>query len=93
MPEPDVRNAVNGFELYRANIAATMAAPAVRRTAVPVQVLAPRDDSFVGVALQRCAAPLVDNLVVREIDGGHWVVRHRPELVAGLVRAFVRVHG
>jgi len=93
VPPPVVRDAVNGLELYRANIGETMAAPAERRTAVPVQVLAPRADSFVGVALQRSAAPFVDNLVVREIDGGHWVVRHRPELVAGLVRAFVRVHG
>ena len=93
VPPPVVRDAVNGLELYRANIAEAMAAPAVRRTAVPVQVLAPRDDSFVGVALQRSAASFVDNLTVREIDGGHWVVRHRPELVAGLVRAFVRAHG
>ncbi len=90
VPRPVVRDAVNGLELYRANIAATMGAPAIRRTAVPVQVLAPRRDSYVSVALQRSAAPFVDDLTVREIDGGHWVVRHRPELVAGLVRAFVR---
>jgi pimeloyl-ACP methyl ester carboxylesterase len=90
IPRPVVRNAVNGLELYRANITQAMAAPAVRRTAVPVQVLAPRHDSYVTVALQRSAAPFVDDLTVREIDGGHWVVRHRPELVAGLVRAFVR---
>ena len=32
MPPPVVRDAVNGLELYRANIAATMAAPAIRRT-------------------------------------------------------------
>ena len=41
-------------------------------------------------ALQRSAAPFVDDFTMREIDGGHWVVRHRPELVADPVRAFVR---
>jgi pimeloyl-ACP methyl ester carboxylesterase len=90
VPPPVVQNAVNGLELYRANIAATMAAPVERRTGVPVQVIAPRQDSYVTVALQRSAAPFAENLTVREIDGGHWVVRHRPDLVAELVRAFVR---
>jgi pimeloyl-ACP methyl ester carboxylesterase len=89
MPPPVVRDAVNGLELYRANIAATMATPAIRRTAVPVQVLAPRRDSYVSVGLQGSAAPFVDRLTLQEIDGGHWVVRHRPELVAAPVRAFV----
>jgi pimeloyl-ACP methyl ester carboxylesterase len=91
-PEPQVRNAVNGLALYRENIPARMAAPEIRRTAVPVQVLAPVRDRYVTVALQRCAAPFVDDLAVHEIDGGHWVVRHRPELVADHVRTFVRAH-
>ena len=90
MPPPVVRNAVDGLELYRANIAATMAAPAVRRIAVPVQVLAPRRDSFVTVSLARSAEPFADDFTMREIEGGHWVVRHRPELVADPVRTFVR---
>ena len=89
MPPPVVRDAVNGLELYRANIGTTMAGRAIRRTAVPVQVLAPRRDSYVSVGLQGSAAPFVDSFTMRQIDGGHWVVRHRPELVAGAVRAFV----
>jgi pimeloyl-ACP methyl ester carboxylesterase len=90
IPPPVVRDAVNGLELYRANIAATMAAPAIRRTAVPVQVIAPRRDSFVTVSLARSAAAFADDFTMREIEGGHWVVRHRPELVADPVRTFVR---
>jgi hypothetical protein len=69
MPRPVVRDAVNGLELYPANIAATMAAPAIRRTAVPVQVIAPRRDSFVSVSLQRAAEPFVDDFTMREIEG------------------------
>ena len=88
MPRPVVRDAVNGLELYRANLGAS--ADGIRRTAVPVQVLAPRRDSFVTVSLQRSAAPFVDDFTMHEIEGGHWVVRHRPELIATPVRAFVR---
>ena len=91
MPRPVVRDAVNGLELYRANLGAS--AGGIRRTAVPVQVLAPRRDSFVSVSLQRSAAPFVADFTMHEIEGGHWVVRHRPELIAARVRAFVRAHG
>lgn len=87
MPRPAVRDAVNGLELYRANLGTP--STDVRRTAVPVQVLAPRRDSFVSVSLQRSAEPFVDDFTMREIEGGHWVVRHRPELIAEPVRAFV----
>jgi pimeloyl-ACP methyl ester carboxylesterase len=90
IPRPVVHNAVNGLALYRVNIAAAMAAPVLRRTSVPVQVVAPRRDSFVSVPLQRSAEPFCDDFTMREIEGGHWVVRHRPELVAGAVRTFVR---
>jgi pimeloyl-ACP methyl ester carboxylesterase len=89
VPLPVVRNAVNGLALYRENIAARMAAPEVRRTTVPVLVLAPRNDRYVTPALQRSAEPFTDNLTVREIDGGHWVVRHRPELIAHHLRAHI----
>ncbi len=93
VPPPSVRDAVNGLALYRENIPARMAAPQHRRTDLPVQVLAPVRDRYVTVALQRSPAPFVDDLTVREIDGGHWVVRHQPEVIARHVRAFVRAHG
>lgn len=89
VPRPAVRDAVNGLALYRENIAARMAAGQVRRTAVPVQVLAPRGDRYVAPALQRSAAPFTDDLTVHEIDGGHWVVRQRPDVIATHVRAHI----
>ncbi len=89
VPLPVVQDAVNGLALYRENIGARMAAPQVRRTTVPVQVLAPRSDRFVTPALQRSAEPFTDNLTVREIDGGHWVVRHHPDLIARAVRTHI----
>jgi pimeloyl-ACP methyl ester carboxylesterase len=89
VPLPVVQNAINGLALYRENIGTRMAAPQIRRTTVPVQVLAPRADRYVTPALARSAEPFADNLRVREIDGGHWVVRHRPDLLARHVRAHV----
>jgi pimeloyl-ACP methyl ester carboxylesterase len=86
VPRPVVQNAVNGLALYRENIAARMAAPQIRRTTVPVLVLAPRGDRYVTPGLARSAEPFTDNLTVREIDGGHWVVRHRPDLLAHHIR-------
>lgn len=89
MPVPAARDAVNGLELYRANIAVRMAAPEVRRADLPVLVLAPDRDPFVTPALARCAEPFVPDLRVQAIPGRHWVVRHDPGLVAGHVRELV----
>jgi pimeloyl-ACP methyl ester carboxylesterase len=90
VPRPAVRDAVNGLALYRENIAARMAAPQIRRTSVPVRILAPRRDRYVTPALQRSATPFVDDLTMQEIEGGHWVVRHRPDVVAWHVREHIR---
>jgi NAD(P)-dependent dehydrogenase (short-subunit alcohol dehydrogenase family)/pimeloyl-ACP methyl ester carboxylesterase len=89
MPRPAVRDAVHGLELYRANIAERMAAPQPRRTGVPVQVLAPTGDRYVVPALQTEIDAYAPDLRVRRIPGGHWVPRHRPDVVARCVRELV----
>lgn len=92
IPVPVLRDAVHGLELYRANLGGRDAAD--RRTAVPVQVLAPTGDRFVTPALARSAEPFASDLLVQELAGGHWIVRGQPALIAGLVRGFVtRVDG
>lgn len=81
------RDAVNGIELYRANM---LRRPKPRRTDVPVQVLAPERDPFVSVRLQcEAPAPWVADLTTRTIPGGHWIVADRPDLIAELAGAFV----
>jgi NAD(P)-dependent dehydrogenase (short-subunit alcohol dehydrogenase family)/pimeloyl-ACP methyl ester carboxylesterase len=89
MPRPAVRDAVHGLELYRANIAERMAAPEPRRTDVPVQVLAPTSDRYVVPGMQTEIDAYATDLRVRRIPGGHWVPRHRPEVVARCVRELV----
>ena len=81
---------INGLQLYRANMITHLFRPAPVRTDVPVQVLAPRGDPFVSVALQTQAPrPWATHLRVRELDAGHWVISDRPDDVAQLTAEFV----
>jgi NAD(P)-dependent dehydrogenase (short-subunit alcohol dehydrogenase family)/pimeloyl-ACP methyl ester carboxylesterase len=88
--EPVLADAVNGLDLYRANIREHLSAPGERRTPIPVQILAPQQDSFVGTPMQRAAEPFAPRLVVRQVAGRHWLPVARPETVARAVRQFAR---
>ena len=80
-PDPTaLANRLNGLQLYRANRQAA-GRPVV--TDIPVLVLAPSGDRYVGVPLQTEApAPYASDLRVRVVPGGHWIMRREPELVA-----------
>ncbi|MGF0225673.1 SDR family oxidoreductase [Dietzia natronolimnaea] len=84
------RDLVNGLEMYRANMRRHLGRPRRRHTSVPVQVLTPTRDVFVTPALQECARLGADDVSVRPVVGGHWVVRDRPAVVAGLVDEHIR---
>lgn len=79
---PAVSDAVNGVQLYRANMLPRLTRPGSRSTEVPVQVLAPKHDRFVSVALQTEIGQWVPDLAVRELPGGHWLPRTHPQTVA-----------
>jgi pimeloyl-ACP methyl ester carboxylesterase len=82
-PERAEAERVNGLQLYRANMLRRGTRRPIPPTSVPVQVLAPRSDAYVSPALQTQApAPYVARLSTRVIAGGHWVVAHRPDVVA-----------
>lgn len=85
----DVRDAVNGLELYRANMGGGHSTRSERRTAVPVQQLALAADPFVTLPLLRAAEPWCDALWRRELPYDHWAPRTHPAVVAGLVAEFV----
>ena len=85
---------VNGIQLYRANMSQRLSRPVPLGTAIPVQVLAPRQDAFVSAPLQTQApVPFVPNLVTHTISGGHWVVLDRPDVIARFVEQFVTAQG
>ncbi|MGH4012381.1 MAG: SDR family oxidoreductase [Pseudonocardiaceae bacterium] len=79
---PAVSDAVNGVALYRANMLPRLTHPGPRTVDVPVQVLAPKRDPFVSVALQTDIGQWVPDLAVRELPGGHWLPRTNPQTVA-----------
>jgi pimeloyl-ACP methyl ester carboxylesterase len=86
-------DALHGVQLYRANMLSRLGRPRPARTDIPVQVLAPEHDPFVSPTLQcEAPAPFVANLSTRTIDGGHWVVSQRPELIARLTTEFIQTH-
>jgi short-subunit dehydrogenase/pimeloyl-ACP methyl ester carboxylesterase len=82
---------VNGLNLYRQNmLASVLSRPSqLPQTGVPVQVLVPRKDIFVTPALQRFNGAIPDGGRVIGIEGGHWVVTSRPDVVARLTGEWV----
>jgi pimeloyl-ACP methyl ester carboxylesterase len=75
---------VVGMELYRANILPRLRRPERRHTAVPVLAVSPRGDRYVGTPLQTEVGRWAPDLRVEIVDGGHWLPREQPELVARL---------
>src|SRR6201995_6184915 len=82
---------VNGLNLYRANMPGPFLARGAQlpHTSVPVQVLAPRMDLFVTPALQRFTGSIPLGSRVVPIEGGHWVVTARPDVIARLTSEWI----
>ena len=85
---------VNGLNLYRANMPAPFLAPGalLAETTVPIQVLVPRKDIFVTPALQRYTGSIPLGSRVVPIEGGHWVVTARPDVIARLASEWIDRH-
>jgi NAD(P)-dependent dehydrogenase (short-subunit alcohol dehydrogenase family)/pimeloyl-ACP methyl ester carboxylesterase len=79
---PELSDGLHGLKLYRENIFRRFRTPLPRRTDVPVQVLAPTGDPFVGAPMQTDIGRWVSDLRVRRLPGGHWLPRSRPEVIA-----------
>lgn len=79
---PTVADAVNGVQLYRANIALQRTEPGPRTTDIPVQVLAAQREPFVSTSFQTDIRRWIPNLAVRELPGAHWLPRTHPHTVA-----------
>jgi NAD(P)-dependent dehydrogenase (short-subunit alcohol dehydrogenase family)/pimeloyl-ACP methyl ester carboxylesterase len=82
------RDAVNGIELYRANMVGA-GGRGERRTSVPVQQIALTADPYVLPPLLTAAEPFCDDLWRRELPHGHWAPRTHPAAVAALVTEFI----
>jgi pimeloyl-ACP methyl ester carboxylesterase len=86
------RNAANGLNLYRANMLRRTSRRSDLHTDVPVQVIVPTRDKFVTDVLLDDLDRVCSDLVMVEVDAGHWVTRSHPQRVADLVSAHVRAN-
>jgi NAD(P)-dependent dehydrogenase (short-subunit alcohol dehydrogenase family)/pimeloyl-ACP methyl ester carboxylesterase len=82
---------LNGLNLYRANMPGPLLAPGEQlpQTTVPVQVLVARQDYFVSPALQRFTGSIPVGSRIVPIEGGHWVVSARPDVIGRLTSEWV----
>ncbi len=86
-PQRGLPEKINGLQLYRANIGRR---PRPVRTTIPVQIIVPRKDPYVGYDFAvESARPWVDDLTVHEVAGGHWIVSERPDVIARLATEFI----
>ncbi|WP_179402055.1 alpha/beta fold hydrolase [Burkholderia guangdongensis] len=87
-----LRNALNGLNLYRANFIARARHPRGRYAQTPVQILVPMRDRYVTPELSLDLDRWLGDYVREEIDGGHWVVLRDPDLIASRIDRFAAAH-
>ena len=85
-------NAANGVNLYRAAFRHRRRRSDLRRTDVPVLVVAPRRDPFLTPVTTEDLHRLCSDVTLVRPDTGHWLPRTRPDLLADLVRDHVTAH-
>ncbi|MDR6379227.1 alpha/beta fold hydrolase [Paraburkholderia caledonica] len=87
-----MRNAINGLNLYRANFIDKLLHPRARHVHVPVQFIVPLHDRYVGPELSVGQEAWLGPYDRVELDAGHWVVLREPQLVAAHIERFVARH-
>ena len=94
-PAPDpaqLRNAINGLNLYRANFIARLLHPRNRPAHAPVQFIVPLRDRYVGPALSLGLEEWLGDYTRDTIDAGHWVVLRDPVGIAARIDRFASQH-
>jgi pimeloyl-ACP methyl ester carboxylesterase len=81
-------DAVNGLELYRANIFSHDPVPGGPRTSLPVQLVVPLRDAFITESFTRDVGRFAPHLTRVEIDAGHWVPISHPDELAAHITTF-----
>ena len=84
-----LRNALNGLALYRANFIDRLLRPNARYAHAPVHFIVPLRDRYVGPALSLGLQPWNGPHSRDEIDAGQWVVLRDPARVARSIESFV----
>jgi pimeloyl-ACP methyl ester carboxylesterase len=85
-------DAVNGLELYRANVFSHATAPGGARTSLPVQLVVPLRDAFITAPLVGNVSRFAPDLTRVDIDAGHWVNQSHPDELSAAIDEFVTAH-
>ncbi|KVT21039.1 alpha/beta fold hydrolase [Burkholderia ubonensis] len=94
-PERDpaqLKNALNGMQMYRANFIARARRPRERHAQAPVQILVPVRDRYVTPEMSAGLDRWLGEHVREEIDGAHWIVLRNPDLIAARIDRFAAAH-
>ena len=83
-----LKNALNGMQLYRANFLARARKPRERYAQAPVQILVPVRDRYVTPEMSVDLDRWLGDHVREEIDGSHWVVLRHPDIIASRIDRF-----
>ena len=78
-------DAARGVALYRANMLPRLLRPNPRPAKVPVQLIVARRDPALLPSTVEVAERWAPDLHRVDVDAGHWVIRSRPDEVAGAV--------
>ena len=84
------RNAVNGLNLYRANVLGGARRTARAHVDIPVLVVHPTKDPFITEVMLDGLGDVCSDLRIERIDAGHWVIVTHAEEFAGLLEEHVR---
>ncbi|MEM5317386.1 alpha/beta fold hydrolase [Paraburkholderia sp. JHI869] len=89
-PDPQqLRNALNGLQLYRANFLARARQPRERSTRIPVQFIVPRFDRYVTPAMSEDIEHWLGEHVREIIAAPHWAVVSEARQIAARFTRFV----
>ena len=89
-PAPTLRaDAANGIRLYRANVLRRLARPRAATVEVPVLLIVPSRDPFLGPEVFEGVEAVAPDLHRRDIDAGHWVIRTHADHVAAWIARHV----
>ncbi|USB86606.1 alpha/beta fold hydrolase, partial [Burkholderia cenocepacia] len=83
-----LKNALNGMQMYRANFIARARQPRERYAQAPVQILVPVRDRYVTPEMSVYLDRWLGDHVREEIDGTHWIVLRHPDLIASRIDRF-----
>ena len=93
LPKPaphatQLRDGVNGIQLYRANVLPRLLKPRARHAIAPVQLIVASEDAFVKAHLQKGIERWASDLTIDTVKAKHWLPLSKPQWLADAITRF-----